>query len=196
MATKMKESKKGMIIDVQPLRSADEVTSFREALTVSSSKQYKKRNLLLFNIGINTGLRISDIISLRIEDVKGQSYIVINEGKTDKTRNVSLIAVMADISDYLHDMPATGWLFPSRKGNDHITTTQAYRILTKAAEYEGRNDIGTHTLRKTFGYHYYKQFNDIAELMEIFNHSSQAITRRYIGIRQDDINNRLRNFKL
>lgn len=193
------KSKKGMTVDVQPLRSAHEIKEFREAIAVSSSDPYKNRNLLLFNIGINTGLRISDIINLRIEDVRGRSYIVVNEGKTGKARTVPLDAIMTDIADYVHDMPDQGWLFPSRKGDNHISTTQAYRILTKAAEYigkNGRDDIGTHTLRKTFGYHYYKRFNDIAELMEIFNHSSQAITRRYIGLRDEEIADRIRTMRL
>ncbi|MBR9930126.1 tyrosine-type recombinase/integrase [Enterococcus sp. 079] len=60
----------------------------------------------------------------------------------------------------------------------------------------GRDDIGTHTLRKTFGYHYYKKTRDIATLMFIFNHSSQAITKRYIGITEDEIGASLRGFKL
>ncbi|WP_442946267.1 tyrosine-type recombinase/integrase [Oceanobacillus sp. MO10714A] len=192
------KSKKGMIIDVQPLRTADEIEEFREAIQVASSKPYVKRNLLLFNIGINTGLRIGDIITLRIEDVKGRTSLAISEGKTDKKRIINLAHLMAEISDYIESIgePTEGWLFPSRKGDNHISTTQAYRILTTAAESIGRDDIGTHTLRKTFGYHYYRQYNDLVMLSDIFNHSSQAITRRYIGIRADEINNSLREFKL
>ncbi|MEI3596734.1 tyrosine-type recombinase/integrase [Oceanobacillus sp. MO10714A] len=187
-----------MIIDVQPLRTADEIEEFREAIQVASSKPYVKRNLLLFNIGINTGLRIGDIITLRIEDVKGRTSLAISEGKTDKKRIINLAHLMAEISDYIESIgePTEGWLFPSRKGDNHISTTQAYRILTTAAESIGRDDIGTHTLRKTFGYHYYRQYNDLVMLSDIFNHSSQAITRRYIGIRADEINNSLREFKL
>lgn len=185
-----------MVIDVQPLRSSDEIAEFREALHVSSSEAYRKRNLLLFGIGINTGLRISDIIDLRIEDLKGRTYIRVYEGKNKKMRTVQLPHLMADIADYLDDMPDEGWVFPSRIGDKHITTTQAYRILVKAADYLGRNDIGTHTLRKTFGYHYYKKFNNIAELMEIFNHSSQSITRKYIGLRDEEIADRMRDLRL
>lgn len=192
------KSKKGMIIDVQPLRTSDEIAEFREALTVASSSPYVKRNLLLFNIGINTGLRIGDIIKLRIEDVKGRSSLLISEGKTKKKREINLAYLMAEISDYIESIGghSEGWLFPSRKGDGHISTTQAYRILTKAAEYIGRDDIGTHTLRKTFGYHFYKKTNDLVKLSEILNHSSQAVTRRYIGITADEINDSLRDFHL
>lgn len=179
--------------NVQPLRSAEEIKEMRESLALSTQAN---RNLLLFNIGINTGLRIGDIVKLRIEDVRGRSSIVIREGKTAKARTVYLDALMADIADYLADMPAEGWLFPSRKGDGHISTTQAYRVLTKAADLVGRDDIGTHTLRKTFGYHYYQRTKDVATLMEIFNHADQATTKRYIGIREDEIKDSLRDFRL
>jgi len=68
--------------------------------------------------------------------------------------------------------------------------------MTQAGELIGRNDQGTHTMRKTFGYHYYKRTKDVATLMEIFNHSDQATTKRYIGIRNDEIADSLRDFKL
>lgn len=179
--------------NVQPLRTAEEIKNMREALAQTNDAE---RNLLLFNIGINTGLRIGDIVKLRIEDVKGRSSIVIREGKTKKPRTVYLDAIMANITDYLKDKPSEGWLFPSRKGDGHITTTQAYRILAGAGERCGYDYIGTHTLRKTFGYHYYQRTKDVATLMEIFNHSDQATTKRYIGIRDDEIKESLRDFKL
>lgn len=123
-------------------------------------------------------------------------YRLVIEGKTKKARTVYLHAVMPDISDYLQDKPSEGWLFPSRKGDSHISTTQAYRIYTKAAEYIGRDDIGTHTGRKTFGYHYYKKTHDVYTLMEIFNHADQTTTKKYIGIREDEIADTLRDFHL
>ncbi|MFP3813497.1 tyrosine-type recombinase/integrase, partial [Bacillus sp. SIMBA_005] len=58
------------------------------------------------------------------------------------------------------------------------------------------DDIGTHTLRKTFGYHFYKQTKDVAMLQEIFNHSDQRTTLRYIGINQDAMNNAMKKFKI
>lgn len=194
------QSKKGVTIDVQPLRNAKEIKEMRDALDVAGKKRHQSaRNLLLFNIGINTGLRISDIVTLRVEDVRGKSSVLIREGKTQKMRTVHLSALMADIADYIDTLPPeTVWLFPSRNGSgeSHISTTQAYRILTAAGELIGRADIGTHTLRKTFGYHYYKRTHDVATLMEIFNHDSQATTKRYIGIRNDEIAETLRDFKL
>lgn len=75
--------------------------------------------------------------------------------------------------------------------------TQCYRILNKASKEAGLDfKIGTHSLRKTFGYHHYKKFKDIAMLQKIFNHSSPEITLRYIGIDQDMIDNSYNNFIL
>lgn len=181
------------IENVQPLRTSEEIDNMREAL---ARTQAADRNLLLFNIGINTGLRIGDIVRLRIEEVKGRSSVIIQEGKTEKPRDVYLGAVMADIADYLADRPSKGWLFPSRKGDRHISTTQAYRIIAGAGEACGYDYVGTHTLRKTFGYHFYKRTKDIGQLMEIFNHADQSITKRYLGIRDDEIKANLKDFAL
>lgn len=189
-----KQNEKGAIVDVQPLREQKDIAEMIEALGMA--KDNGDRNVLLFKIGISTGLRAGDIVSLRIEDVKGKTSFKVREGKTKKERTVYLNAIMADIADYLEGKPNEGWLFASRKGDNHITTTQAYRILTTAADLIGRNDVGTHTMRKTFGYHYYKRTKDVATLMEIFNHESQRTTLRYIGITEEEKENSLKDFRL
>ena len=186
---------KGDIINVQPLRTTKEITDMIDAISMSPNTS--SRNILLFKIGISTGLRIGDIVKLRISDVKGKSSFKIREGKTNKERTVHLNAIMADIADYIEGLDIdNGYLFASRKGNSHITTTQAYRILTSSAYLLGRSDIGTHTMRKTFGYHYYKQTHDILTLMNIFNHSDQSTTKRYIGITEEEVADTLKNFRL
>ena len=78
----------------------------------------------------------------------------------------------------------------------NIGRVQAYRILNKAAAEVGLIEIGTHTLRKTFGYHFYKRYKDVALLQEIFNHSAPSITLRYIGINQDIIDEAVGGFHL
>lgn len=179
--------------NVQALRTTHAIGEMREALARTQAAQ---RNLLLFTLGINTGLRIGDIVRLRIEDVKGRSSIVVREGKTKKKREVYLDDFMKDIADYLTDKPSEGWLFPSRKGDKHITTTQAYRILAGAGEACGFDYVGSHTLRKTFGYHHYQRNKDIVTLMDIFNHSDQATTKRYIGITDDEIKSSIVGYRL
>jgi len=185
---------KGDIINVQPLRTTKEITDMIDALGIAPKTA--ARNVLLFKIGVSTGLRISDIVSLRVSDVRGKSSFKIREGKTKKERTVHLNAIMAEIADYTTDKDDSDYLFASRKGDSHITTTQAYRVLTGAAELIGRNDIGTHTMRKTFGYHYYKRTHDVVTLMNIFNHADQSTTKRYIGITDEEVADTLKDFRL
>ena len=129
-----------------------------------------------------------------MEQVKGKSSFKIREGKTKKERTVYLNNLMADIVDYIDTLPTGSvYLFPSRKGEGHITTTQAYRIIAKAGDMIGNQSIGTHTMRKTFGYTYYQATKDVATLMEIFNHSSQKTTLRYIGITEEAIENSIKS---
>src|SRR5699024_8325976 len=189
----IKMTKQQVIENVEPLRTAEEIKNIREALMQTN---YPKRNSLLFNIGINTGLRISDVLNLRIEDVKGKTTLKVREQKTSKVRKVYLDALMVDIAEYLEDKPDEGYLFESRFKGKPISTVQAYRILAGAGKACGYDYVGTHTCRKTFGFHYYKKTKDVATLMEIFNHDSQSITKKYIGIRDDEIKDSLKDFKL
>lgn len=183
-------SKKGMTVDVQPLKTKEEIAEMIEALGMSKNGL---RNQLLFKMGISTGLRCSDLVKIRISDVKGKTSLILNEDKTDKTRTVYLNSVLADLIEYLETVANDEvYLFSNGKGG-HISVTQAYRILGKAGDLIGNHSIGTHTMRKTFGYTYYKATKDLATLMHIFNHSSQAVTLRYIGITEERIENSLKN---
>lgn len=89
------------------------------------------------------------------------------------------------------------YLFQSRKGeNEPITRVQAYRILNTVADKLGVEEVGTHTLRKTFGYWHYKQYKDVIILQDIFNHSAPSITLKYIGITDDIKDKTIENFYL
>ena len=101
------------------------------------------------------------------------------------------------LQEYILDKKDHEWLFPSQRGDRPITRIQAYRIISKACEKAGiKARIGTHTLRKTFGYHFYKEKKDVALLQNILNHSSPSVTLRYIGINQDIIDKNLKSFGL
>lgn len=176
---------------VEPLRTPSEIDAMKKALYELGGE----RDRFLFTFGINTGLRISDIVPLRVRDVRSRPYVDIVEKKTGKTRRVHLLAIQPDIVLYCQAMADGQYLFPSRNGG-HIGTVQAYRILVRAGEFLGRDDIGSHSLRKSFGFHYYQRTKDIATLMEIFSHSSASITKRYIGIRDEEIAASLRDFRL
>ena len=92
------------------------------------------------------------------------------------------------LSPYIEDKEDQEYLFKSRQGkNKPITRGRAYAILRAAALANGLDEIGTHTLRKTFGYHVYQEEKDVALLQDIFNHSAPYITLKYIGVNQDAI---------
>ncbi|MEA4872354.1 MAG: tyrosine-type recombinase/integrase, partial [Synergistaceae bacterium] len=78
-------------------------------------------------------------------------------------------------------------LFPSRKGGKAISRVQAWEILSNAAEEVGLEHVGTHTLRKTFGYHIYMKTNNLGLVQKLLNHRSSIETLRYIGIEQEEM---------
>jgi integrase len=180
------------IKDVQPIRDKQLIEDMKWSL----KKWCSKRDYILFLIGINTGLRVGDLLQLRVSDLKRKRKVVIQEGKTKKPRTLNLNNIYDDIQEYIKKVDSE-WLFPSRKGDKPISTTQAYRQLNKAAEMVDIEDgIGTHTMRKTFGYWFYKQTKDVAKLQSILNHSHPKITLKYIGITDEEIEEELNTFVL
>ena len=156
------------------------------------------RDLLLFTVGINVGLRISDLLALKVGDVRGQDSDSLTEGKTKKRRTVTLNDSVKNAVATLIPESASDddYLFPSRKGANAGTAkpigrVQAYRILNAAIVRAGLTDVytsfGAHSLRKTFGYFAYESGIDISLLMRVLNHSSQRETLRYIGIEAKEV---------
>lgn len=181
-----------MTYNVQPLRTQQEINDFLFCLRRNKNAE---RDVFLFLIGINSGLRMSDIVKLKKKDVISSKNPRIVEQKTGKTRILYLSSLQELIQDYTKDLKPEDYLFPSTKGG-HLEVNTVYQMFQKVAALLDRDDIGTHTLRKTFGYHYYKKTKDVATLMEIFGHSSEKITKRYIGINEDEISETLLNFRL
>lgn len=181
-----------VIKDVQPIRDIKLVNDMVWALR----RHCSERDAFMFQVGINTGLRVSDILPLKVKDVRGKQYLMVKAKKTEKIQRVSLKPIEKLIADYTKHMNDEDYLFPSRKGHKPITKTQAYRALNKAADVLELESVGTHTMRKTFGYHHYKKNQDVAKLMKIFNHSHPEITKAYIGITDDEIDESLEGFGL
>lgn len=156
-----------------------------------------QRDLLWFTIGTNCGLRISDIVPLKVGDVKGKTHIQIVEKKTKKFKKFPINAKLKPmIAEFTKNKRFDEFLFTTIFGNQ-MDRFGAYYILKTACKAVKLDiKVGTHTLRKTFGYHHYKKFKDVAMLQKIFNHSSPAITLRYIGIEQDQIDESYTNFIL
>ena len=179
---------------VQPIRDKNKIEEIKSYL-----KQNGSRDLLLFTMGINTGLRISDLLKLKVIDVRNKSHVEIKEQKTGKIKRFPLLGnLQSMIEEYVRGRLDNEYLFRSREGaNKPITRVMAYKIINNACRKAGITDnVGTHTLRKTFGYHHYQQFHDVAILQYLLNHSSPSITLRYIGITQDNVENTLQQFEL
>ena len=118
---------------------------------------------------------------------------MIREKKTGKEKVFPINDELRPIlNKYIKGKADYDWLFPSRQECGHITRQRAYQILSEAGQNFGLEAIGTHTLRKTFGYHFYQQTKDIDTLKEIFNHSDISVTFRYIGITQDIKDDKMR----
>ncbi len=177
---------------VEPIRDKKDIKKVEKIL----SKQ-NKRDLLLFTIGTNCGLRISDILRLNVADVKNKTHIQITEKKTGKFKKFLINSKLKPmLDDFIMGRKNDEPLFLSRWGHrlDRVT---AYYIIRNACEKAKLQEkIGTHSMRKTFGYHHYQQFKDVVILQKIFNHSSPQITLRYIGIEQDEIDYSYNNFVL
>lgn len=183
---------------VQPIREQSKIEEMKRELRKTGTRDY-----LLFYMGINTGLRVSDIIKLKVKDILNhdrtmKTHIDIIEEKTEKKKRFKINnGLVEELRQYTLNMDFEEYIFQSRKGdNKPITRIQAYRILNTAGQKIGLEEIGTHTLRKTFGYHFYQQTKDVALLQELFNHASPSITLKYIGINQDKIDQAYDNFSL
>ena len=189
-------SKNEYFIDVQPIRDLQQLEDMKWALR----RHCGERDYILFLIGINTGLRIGDLLNLETKTIlrlkkKKRKEFLIREGKTKKERMVNITGIYEEVYEYTQSVNSN-WLFPSRKGDKSISAIQAYRQLQKAADFASVEAVGTHTMRKTFGYWFYKQTKDVAMLQDILNHSTPQITLRYIGINKEEKDHVLDNFSL
>ena len=152
---------------VEPIKSIEAIQNIKRIFSK------KPRNALLFSFGINSGLRIADILSLDVKDVKGKDYIELREKKTNKYKKFPINEnLKIEIEEFIKDKPNDIPLFYTQK-HYRLDRAQAYRSINKAARMVGNTGgIGTHTLRKPFGYHFYQQYDDIVMLQKIFNHST------------------------
>ncbi len=191
-----------------PIRNPEDLEQFK------GYYQYQKphpRNYLLIILGLNTALRISDILNLRWEHVydfqmgRYRNHISIIEQKTGKKTSILLNQnIVRALSWYQQSLSGSNkniqpqdFLFCHKNENVPISRVQAFRLIKKAAERcQISGTISCHSLRKTFGYHAWQQGVSPALLMNIYNHSSYEVTKRYLGIEQDDRDNIFRSIHL
>ena len=176
---------------VEPIRDVENIKKIEQILSKPP------RNLLFFTIGTNCGLRIYDILGLDVKGVKDKSYIQIVEKKTGKFKKFPINAKLKlMLKDFTKGKKMTKPLFITKFKN-RLERVAAYKIINAACKEAGLEErVGTHMLRKTFGYHHYQKFKDVVMLQKIFNHYSPEITLRYIGIEQSQIDESYTNFIL
>jgi integrase len=175
--------------EVQAVKDADTIKLISHLLEVRCSKQMSD----VWNIGLNLALRISDLLSIKFDDIQ-DGRLLIRESKTKKMASIALnIKALDLILKIKQEFPEHIYLFQSYRNQQAIN--KAPRPLTrrsvgKAFALVGEEiklKLGTHSMRKTRGYMMYKKTNNLARVMQMLRHGSEAVTLRYIGITQDDV---------
>jgi integrase len=187
--------KLGSKILVSPIQNIKDIQSIKTLLSD------RPRDLLLFTLGINNGIRAGDLLKLKVSDLKnlkpGDS-IQIKESKTNK---LNVLSINKEVYKTLRHFLVTQNpnddepLFKSRNRNHALTVMAVNRMVKswcKAINLNG--NYGSHTLRKTFGYIQRTKFGVGFEVLcRRFNHSSPSITMRYLGISDQEVVNILQN---
>ncbi len=183
--------KKGSKIKVDPIRNMKDIRLIKKILSDNP------RDLALFVIGINTNLRASDLLNIRIDQVSHLQVgdeLVMKEQKTGKLRRITLNKPCVDVirnlfrwyGDQNHDRE---WLFQSRKRKGKLTVPSVSRLVKRWCQNVNlKGNYAAHTLRKTWGYHQRVTYNaDIPTLMVCFGHSTQRQTLDYLCVQPDEI---------
>ena len=205
----------GKTSEVYAFRTKEEIASmisvFDKHIKNTSDgvhRQIACRNKLLFVIGINIGIRASDLRTLKWSfffnkldngELEFNSFYKIQPMKQRKQKKfVTLFfnqAVKTAINNYKSEYPIENldsYLFTSQKGDEPINEKSLWRIIKEAANEAGiKQNIGSHSLRKSFGFWCWHNAEDknkaLVILQQIFSHSSTQVTARYIGILNDEI---------
>lgn len=180
---------------VEPIKDRMKILAIKRNL----KEEERPRNYLLFVMGCNIALRISDLLSLKVKDVidsKGdiKTYLFIKEKKTGRPAKIYLNNTVKEALIYYLNkskgIDPDSYLFKSERSNKRLDRVRAWGLIqewTRAVGLEGER-YGTHTLRKTWGYQARKQNLSIEQISEKLGHKSVTVTRHYIGISQEEIN--------
>lgn len=178
---------KGSEVKVEPIRDPKSISTIKKLLAGNP------RNLALFTLGINTNLRASDLIKITVGQVrhlKAGDELTLKEKKTGKPRRITLNKSAVGVIQSLLSSQALGDhepLFRSQRG-EALTVGSVHRLVKTWCRDIGLfGNYGSHTLRKTFGFHARQAGVDIPTLMELFNHSSQRQTLAYLGVQPEEL---------
>lgn len=186
---------------VQPIRDID---TLQQCFDIAREHDRHRKTgevswELILLVGLNTSLRVSDFRRFKVSDLRGKDYAQMQAKKTGKEARVLINpAARKDINRLLAGRRPDEYILQSRQKDSvthkprPITRQRCYQIINAIAKEAGVEErIGCHTLRKTFGYHYYKMTGDVVSLQRILGHSFQRETLVYIGVIQEDIDESL-----
>lgn len=181
--------KEGDQAKVEPIREIKDIKAIRKML--NGNRMYQA----LFTIGVNTNLRASDLLNItagHVRRLKPMEEIEIREQKTGKMRRITLNKACIDaITELLASKPYKDDdpLFIGQRGR--LTVPSVHRLVKSwCKEINLPGNYGSHTLRKTWGYHQRVTFGvGLPELMECFNHSTQRQTLQYLCVQPEEIRN-------
>lgn len=175
------------IFVVEPIRKKSDIKRIIQWFYDHDFEKYA----ILFKLGCYTGLRASDLLGFKVKDIYNRERVILREQKTGKVKTFPLqkqLQILINTFIEKKKLTYEDYVFSGRSTNKEVDRSQVYRFIVQACQELGIQDnVGTHTMRKTFGYHAYKQFNDVMVLQYIFNHSGPDVTKRYIGITQDEM---------
>lgn len=211
----------GVSTEVYPFTTQEEIKAVVDVLNKrideasdNDKRWIAARNKMLFLIGINLGIRASDLCGLQYNffmnsDGTFKEFYSLQPKKTKKTKKFVKLyfnqTVKRAIEDYIAEYPVENmdeYLFKSRDGDSYITAKSLWKIIVDVANDAGIDykNIGTHSLRKTFGYWVFHNAKDknkaLVILQTIFNHSSPAVTSRYIGLTDNEVSDVFNNLDL
>lgn len=169
---------------VGPIRSKEDIQAICDFFDSQGWHKYS----VIFKFGISTGLRAGDILSFKVKDVYKREKVILREQKTGKIREFPLKQNLQDmLNEFCEGRDPEEYVFEGRQ-HKKLDRSQVYRRIVEAGQALGiKENIGTHTMRKTFGYLHFRQYRDITILQSIFNHATPDVTKRYIGITQDEM---------
>jgi len=182
--------RKGSIIKVEPIRTQAAIDAIKELIAG------KPRDLAIFVTGINTNLRASDLLSIKVGQVKGLKpgdCFILREKKTGKPRSItinnSVYVVVQNLLSQRASAKHEDYLFESRKGRRPLSVPYLNALVKSWCNAVGlKGNYGSHTLRKTFGYIHRTLFStDLPTLMTMYNHSSERQTLMYLCIQPNEI---------
>lgn len=181
-------------IPIKDKKEMDAITNYflikREQAKTEVKRRQADRNWMLCLLGFNTAFRAEDLLQLRVSELTG-GYISIKENKTGKTQNFRMNSYLCeDILEYVkrNELTQFDYMFFGQKNrNMAITRQQADSILKEAAKgTKLKSRFSIHSMRKTFGYRYYKDSGKLLTLMRMYNHNDSAVTLVYICWDSDD----------